>query len=143
MTKVYKSKSTEETRAIGKKIGETLTPGSVLALSGDLGTGKTAFTQGIAEGLQIDEWVNSPTFTVIQQYEGGRLPLYHLDVYRIEDPSELEEIGVDEALFGEGVCVIEWAEMVEEILPENTVHITIEKNLEKGFDYRTVTVEEQ
>lgn len=142
MTTVYESNSTEETRAIGKKIGESLAPGSVLALSGDLGTGKTAFTQGIAEGLLIDEWVNSPTFTVIQQYEGGRLPLYHLDVYRIEDPSELEEIGVDEALFGDGVCVIEWAEMVEEILPENTVHITITKDLEKGFDYRTVTVEE-
>ena len=130
----------EETRAFGKKMGQEARPGQVICLNGDLGVGKTIFTQGFAEGLGIDEPVNSPTFTIVQVYEEGRLPFYHFDVYRIGDIEEMEEIGYDDYFFGNGVCMIEWAELIEELIPENSIHVTIEKDLEKGFDYRRITI---
>ena len=110
-------------------------------MTGDLGVGKTVFTQGVASGLGITEPVNSPTFTIVQVYEEGRLPFYHFDVYRIGDIEEMEEIGYDDYFFGEGICLIEWAELIEEILPENRISITIEKELSRGFDYRRITIE--
>lgn len=112
-------------------------------LNGDLGVGKTIFTQGFAEGLGIDEPVNSPTFTIVQQYDTGRLPLYHFDVYRIGDISEMDEIGYEDCFYGDGVSLIEWSQLIEEILPEHVTEITIEKDLEKGFDYRKIRVEEK
>ena len=117
-----------------------MAPGSVLTLVGDLGVGKTVFTQGLAEGLGILDAVNSPTFTIVQIYEEGRIPLYHFDVYRIGDISEMDEIGYEDYFYGDGVCLIEWANLIEELLPEQYVEIRIEKNLEKGFDYREITV---
>lgn len=105
--------------------------------------GKTVFTQGIAEGLGIDEPVNSPTFTIVQEYESGRMPFYHFDVYRIGDPEEMDEIGFDDYIYGDGLCLIEWADLIEEILPEKRVAIRIEKDLEKGFDYRRITIQER
>ena len=114
--------------------------GQIYTLNGDLGVGKTVFTQGVAKGLGINEPVNSPTFTIIQEYEGGRLPFYHFDVYRIGDIEEMEEIGYDDYFFGKGICLIEWAELIEEILPSDVISITIEKALDKGFDYRKITI---
>jgi tRNA threonylcarbamoyladenosine biosynthesis protein TsaE len=133
--------SPEETYMLGKKIGEAACPNTVYALNGDLGVGKTVFTQGLAAGLGIDEPVTSPTFTILQNYDGGRLPFFHFDVYRIGDIEEMDEIGYDDCFFGGGVSLVEWAEIVEEILPENTVYITIEKDPEKGFDYRKSIVQ--
>ena len=132
----------EETYAIGKSLGETAKPGDVICLNGDLGVGKTVFTQGFAAGLEIAEPVNSPTFTIVQQYDDGRLPLYHFDVYRIGDIEEMDEIGYEDCFYGEGVCLIEWSNLIEEILPKHVTSVTIEKDLEKGFDYRKITVEE-
>ena len=136
------SKSPEDTFALGKQIGESVAPGSVLTLVGDLGVGKTVFTQGLAEGLGISDAVNSPTFTIVQIYEEGRIPLYHLDVYRIGDISEMDEIGYEDYFYGDGVCLIEWAELIYDILPPQYKKVTIKKDVEKGFDYRTITVEE-
>ena len=116
-------------------------PGMVISLTGDLGVGKTVFTQGLAKGLGIEEPVNSPTFTIVQVYEEGRLPLYHFDVYRIGDIEEMDEIGYEDYFYGEGVCLIEWADLIREILPEQMCRVTIEKDLEKGFDYRKITLE--
>ena len=130
----------EDTYALGRQIGKEAKPGDVYTLIGDLGVGKTVFTQGLAEGLGITEPVNSPTFTILQIYEEGRLPFYHFDVYRIGDIEEMEEIGYDDYFFGNGVCMIEWAELIEELIPENSIHVTIEKDLEKGFDYRRITI---
>ena len=130
-----------ETWELVKKAGELAKPGMVIALDGDLGVGKTAFTQGFAAGLGIEEPVNSPTFTIVQVYEGGRLPFYHFDVYRIGDVEEMEEIGYEDCFYGEGVCLIEWADLIREILPEKICRVTIEKDLEKGFDYRKITLE--
>ncbi len=132
----------EDTFALGKELGEKAKPGDVICLDGDLGVGKTVFTQGFAAGLGITEPVNSPTFTIVQQYDEGRLPLYHFDVYRIGDISEMDEVGYEDLFFGEGVCLIEWSGLIEEILPEHRTTVTIEKDLEKGFDYRKITVEE-
>lgn len=137
---IIETYSAQETYDLGKKIGEQLSPGSVLTLVGDLGVGKTVFSQGLAEGLGITEPVNSPTFTIIQIYDGGRLPFYHFDVYRIGDVSEMDEIGYEDYFWGDGVCLIEWANLIEEILPEYYTEITIEKNPEKGFDYRKITI---
>lgn len=134
--------SAEETFALGKSIGEKATAGEVYTLSGELGTGKTVFAQGLAAGLGIREPVNSPTFTIMQQYEEGRLPFYHFDVYRIADESEMEEIGFDEFVYGEGVSLIEWAELIEGLLPEHRIEIRMEKEPEKGFDYRKITMKE-
>lgn len=140
--KIIESYSAKDTFSIGKEIGENATPGSVYTLIGDLGVGKTVFTQGVAEGLGITEPISSPTFTILQVYEEGRLPFYHFDVYRIGDVEEMEEIGYEDCFYGEGICFIEWANLIEEILPENYTEITIEKDLEKGFDYRKITIEE-
>ncbi len=132
----------EETYALGKSLGEAAKPGDVICLNGDLGVGKTVFTQGFADGLSITEPVNSPTFTIVQEYHDGRLPLYHFDVYRIGDISEMDEVGYEDYFFGEGVCLIEWSNLIEEILPDHMTSVTIEKDLQKGFDYRKITVEE-
>ena len=138
--KMMESFSPEETFEIGRKLGEAAVPGQVICLNGDLGVGKTVFTQGFAAGLGITEPVSSPTFTIVQEYEEGRLPFYHFDVYRIADPEEMEEIGYEDYFYGEGVTLIEWANLIEEILPEHYTEIKIEKDLEKGFDYRKITV---
>ena len=134
--------SEEETFALGERIGREATPGQVYTLLGDLGVGKTVFTQGVAKGLGIEEPICSPTFTIVQVYEEGRMPFYHFDVYRIGDVEEMEEIGYEDCFYGEGLCLIEWANLIEEILPEHYSRITIEKDLEKGFDYRKITIEE-
>ncbi|MED9904172.1 MAG: tRNA (adenosine(37)-N6)-threonylcarbamoyltransferase complex ATPase subunit type 1 TsaE [Lachnospiraceae bacterium] len=138
---VYETNSDKETRCLGKTMGEKAVPGQVYTLLGDLGVGKTVFTKGFAEGLDITEPVSSPTFTIVQIYEEGRMPFYHFDVYRIGDVEEMEEIGYEDCFYGEGVCLIEWANLIEEILPQHYTRITIEKDLEKGFDYRRITVE--
>ena len=138
---VIETWSSKETYALGEKIGREALPGQVHTLNGDLGVGKTVFTQGVAAGLGIQEPVNSPTFTIVQVYEEGRMPFYHFDVYRIGDVEEMEEIGYQDYFYGEGLCMIEWAQLIEEIIPENARHITIEKDLDKGFDYRRITIE--
>ena len=140
---VWDSLSPEDTFAIGEKIGREAQPGEVYTLIGDLGVGKTVFTQGVAHGLGIQEHVNSPTFTIVQVYDDGRLPFYHFDVYRIGDVEEMEEIGYQDCFYGEGICLVEWANLIEEILPDSYKQITIEKDLEKGFDYRRITLEER
>ena len=132
--------SEKETFELGKKLGTEAKPGQVYALLGDLGVGKTILTKGFAEGLGITEAVSSPTFTIVQVYEEGRMPFYHFDVYRIGDIEEMDEIGYEDCFYGEGVCLVEWANLIEEIMPENTIWITIEKDLEKGFDYRRIEV---
>lgn len=137
---IIETNSAKETFELGKQLGEKAVPGQIYTLNGDLGTGKTVFTQGVAAGLGIKEPVNSPTFTIVQEYEDGRLPFYHFDVYRIGDIEEMEEIGYDDYFFGKGICLIEWAELIEELLPESIIEITIEKNPEKGFDYRKITI---
>ena len=140
---VIETHDPEETFEVGRKIGMNAKPGQIYTLTGDLGVGKTVFTQGVAAGLGITEPVNSPTFTIIQEYEDGRLPFYHFDVYRIGDLEEMEEIGYDDYFFGQGICLIEWAELIEEILPEKRIEVTIEKDLEKSFEYRKITIEER
>lgn len=140
--KVIETYSPKETWETGRMLGEQTKPGQIYCLNGDLGVGKTVFTQGFAKGLGIEEPVNSPTFTIVQEYEEGRLPLYHFDVYRIGDVEEMEEIGYEDYFFGQGVCLIEWAVLIEELIPEYAVRITIEKEPEKGFDYRRITIEE-
>ncbi len=137
---VRESFSEKNTWQLGYEMGQSAQPGTVICLDGDLGVGKTVFTAGFAEGLGIETAICSPTFTILQVYEEGRLPLYHFDVYRIADPSEMDEIGFDEYAFGSGVCLIEWGSQIEEILPEGTVYITISKDLDKGFDYRKIEI---
>lgn len=136
------SYSAEETFALGQQIGEKASPGEVYTLIGDLGVGKTVFTQGVAKGLGIGEAVNSPTFTILQVYEEGRLPFYHFDVYRIGDVEEMDEIGYEDYIYGAGVCLIEWANLIEEILPEHYREITIQKDLSKGLDYRKICIKQ-
>lgn len=133
--------SPRETFEAGRRLGLSAQPGDIYMLNGGLGAGKTVFTQGIAAGLGILEQVNSPTFTVLQVYDGGRMPFYHFDVYRIGDIEEMEEIGYEECFYGEGLCVIEWAELIEGLIPAAARKITIEKDLEKGFDYRRITMD--
>ncbi|MCI9191181.1 MAG: tRNA (adenosine(37)-N6)-threonylcarbamoyltransferase complex ATPase subunit type 1 TsaE [Lachnospiraceae bacterium] len=137
------SGSPEETFALGKMLGGQSRAGTVFTLTGDLGAGKTVFAQGFAAGLGIGEPVNSPTFTILQVYEGGRLPFYHFDVYRIADVEEMDEIGYEDCFYGEGVCLIEWADMIEEILPESRIRITITKDPERGFDHRSISVKRE
>lgn len=139
--KIYETHSMEETRELGRQMGTAAGPGDVLTLSGDLGVGKTVFTKGFALGIGVTEAVSSPTFTIVQEYHSGRLPLYHFDVYRIGYPEEMDEVGFDDYVYGDGVSLIEWAELIEEILPEKRTRIMIEKDVEKGFDYRKITVE--
>ncbi len=138
---IYETNSAKETHELGKRIGSNAKKGQIYTLEGDLGVGKTVFTQGVADGLGIKEPISSPTFTIIQEYQEGRLPFYHFDVYRIGDVEEMEEIGYDDYFFGDGMCLIEWANLIEEILPENVITVKIEKDLEKGFDYRKITIE--
>lgn len=133
----------EETFSLGERIGRDAVPGQVYCLDGDLGVGKTVFSQGFAKGLGIEGPVNSPTFTILQQYEEGRLVLYHFDVYRIGDLDEMDEIGYEDCFYGDGVCLIEWSDKIRELLPPDAVQIRIEKDLTKGFDYRRVTVEDR
>lgn len=137
----YDSLSVKDTYDIARKLGEKACAGDVVCLVGDLGVGKTLFSQGFAKGLGIEESVNSPTFTIVQVYEEGRLPLYHFDVYHIEDSEEMEEVGFSDMIYGEGVCLIEWADMISDILPEHYINIVIEKDLQKGFDYRRIVIE--
>lgn len=137
------SYSEKDTWELGFSLGEKAGAGQIFTLMGDLGVGKTVFTKGLARGLGITEPVNSPTFTILQIYEEGRLPLYHFDVYRIGDVEEMDEIGYEDYFYGDGVCLIEWADLIEEILPEHYTQIQIEKDLEKGFDYRRITVTER
>jgi tRNA threonylcarbamoyladenosine biosynthesis protein TsaE len=138
--RTIESFSEQETYQLGKSLGENARAGRVFSLVGDLGTGKTVFTKGLAEGLGIDEPISSPTFTILQIYDGGRLPFYHFDVYRIANLDELDEIGYEEYVYGEGVCLVEWANLFPEMMPHSFTEVTIEKNMEKGFDYRRITI---
>ena len=137
---IIQSKQPKDTFELGKKMAKEAKPGDVICLLGDLGVGKTVFTQGFAEGLEIKEPISSPTFTIIQEYDEGRIPFYHFDVYRISDVEEMDEIGFEEYVYGDGVCLIEWANLIEEILPKNLKVVTIEKDLEQGFDYRKIII---
>lgn len=139
---IIESYSPEETFALGERIGHEAKPGQVCTLVGELGVGKTVLTQGVAAGLGITGPVNSPTFTIVQIYEEGRLPFYHFDVYRIADVEEMEEIGYEDCFYGQGLCLIEWANLIEELLPDRYTEIRIEKDLQKGFDYRKITLTE-
>ena len=138
---MIESFSPEDTFKAGEQLAKEARPGDIYTLNGDLGVGKTIFTKGMARGLGIEEPVTSPTFTILQEYESGRLPLYHFDVYRIGDVEEMEEIGYEDCFYGQGVSMIEWANLIEEILPEHYRRVTIEKNPEKGFDYRRILLE--
>lgn len=137
---VIETNTERETYELGVKMGESSLAGQVYTLVGDLGVGKTVFTKGLAAGLGITEPVSSPTFTIVQIYEEGRLPFYHFDVYRIGDIEEMEEIGFEDYIYGGGVCLIEWADLIREILPEHFTEIKIEKNLVAGFDYRRISI---
>lgn len=139
---VIESFSEKDTYDLGVEMGRRAKPGEVYTLVGDLGVGKTVFTQGIAKGLEIDEPICSPTFTIVQVYEEGRMPFYHFDVYRIGDIEEMDEIGYEDYFYGQGLTMIEWANLIRDILPRKYKEITIEKDLEKGFDYRRITIEE-
>ncbi|MBO5618305.1 MAG: tRNA (adenosine(37)-N6)-threonylcarbamoyltransferase complex ATPase subunit type 1 TsaE [Pseudobutyrivibrio sp.] len=141
MIEIIETNSAEETEALGTKLAKEAKAGQVFTLIGDLGVGKTVFTQGFAKGLDIDEAICSPTFTIVQVYDSGRIPFYHFDVYRIGDVEEMDEIGYEDYIYGDGVSLIEWANLIEEILPDRYTRVTIEKNLEKGFDYRKITIE--
>ena len=138
---IFESFTPEDTFTIGKKLAETVRPGEIYTLNGDLGVGKTVFTKGLAAGIGIKEPVTSPTFTILQEYESGRLPLYHFDVYRIGDPEEMDEIGYEDYFYGRGICLIEWAELIEELIPEEAFAVYIEKDLDKGLDYRRIRIE--
>lgn len=130
----------QDTRAIGKRLGQSAKSGMIYMLNGDLGVGKTVFTKGFGEGLGISCPINSPTFTIMQIYEEGRIPFYHFDVYRIADLEEMDELGYEEYFYGEGVCLIEWAELILDLIPENAIEVHIEKDLDKGFDYRRIRI---
>ena len=130
----------QDTRILGRQLGESCQPGDIVLLHGDLGVGKTVFTKGFAEGIGIGEPVSSPTFTIVQVYETGRMPLYHFDVYRIADVEEMEEIGYENYFFGNGVCLVEWAELISEILPDHCIDVTISKDLSQGVDYRRICI---
>lgn len=142
MIEIFETHSPEETEDLGRRLGAAARPGQVFTLIGDLGVGKTVFTQGFATGLQIDEPICSPTFTIVQVYDSGRLPFYHFDVYRIADVDEMDEIGYEDYIYSEGVSLIEWANLIEDILPDRYTRITIEKDLQQGFDYRKITLEQ-
>ena len=137
---IRETNSEKETYELGFQMGTEARPGDVYTLVGDLGVGKTVFTKGLAAGLGIQEPVSSPTFTILQEYEEGRLPFYHFDVYRIGDVEEMDEIGYEDYFYGDGICLIEWADLIREILPEHYKEIRIEKDLDKGFDYRRIEI---
>lgn len=140
---IIESYCAEDTYGIGMEIGKKAEAGQIICLYGDLGVGKTVFTQGLAKGLGIEEAVQSPTFTIVKEYEDGRIPFYHFDVYRIGDIEEMDEIGYEDYIYGKGICLIEWADLIKEILPEHYKKVVIKKNLEKGFDYREIQIEEK
>ena len=142
MSKVIEINSPEEMLSLGRDIGAKAVPGEIWALNGDLGTGKTVFAKGVAAGLNIEEDISSPTFTIVKEYHSGRLPLFHFDVYRIGDIDEMDEIGYEDYIFGDGISLIEWADIIEDLLPEDINRILIEKDPEKGFDYRRVIIDE-
>lgn len=139
MMKEFKTFSQEETIEIGKALGRLLNTGDIVCINGDLGTGKTVFTNGIAKSLGIKEHITSPTFTIVNEYS-GRVPFYHFDVYRISDSEEMFEIGFEEYLYGEGIVVIEWADIIKDILPTEVIQVTIQKNLELGIDARIIEI---
>ena len=141
MEKIIETADPEETFKLGIALGLSANPGDIYTLNGDLGVGKTVFTKGVAEGLGVIDNVNSPTFTIVQVYESGRLPFYHFDVYRIGDIEEMDEIGYEDYFYGDGVCIIEWADRISELIPQNAKKITIEKNLEIGLYYRKITLD--
>ena len=143
MTRTIETNREKETYELGVQMGRDALAGQVFTLVGDLGVGKTVFTKGLARGLDIEAPISSPTFTIVQIYEEGRLPLYHFDVYRIGDVEEMDEIGYEDYIYGEGVSLIEWANLISDILPEHYTQIRIEKDMEKGFDYRKITIEEK
>lgn len=132
------SYSEEDTKSLAYMTAKEARKGDIFTLDGDLGAGKTVFAKGFAEGLGITEPVTSPTFNIVKEYEGGKFPLYHFDVYRIEDPDEMTAIGYEEYFFGDGVCLVEWSSQIEELIPENAIRITIRRDLQKGEDYRTI-----
>ncbi len=136
-----KINSLAETMEYGKKIADMLKPGDILCLSGNLGAGKTTMSKTIIKELGVTDTVTSPTFTIVHEYQ-GRLPVYHFDVYRIDDIEEMYEIGYEEYFFGEGVCIIEWAEKIEEIIPAEAMHITIEYgNVSQNDEERIIKTE--
>lgn len=135
---IFESMSAEDTFNYGVRLGQEAAPGTIICLDGDLGTGKTVITKGIAKGLGITEPVSSPTFTVVQIYTEGRLPLYHFDVYRIEDPMEMEEIGYEDYFYGDGITVVEWSDMIGDLIPPEAIHIRLSKRIERGFEYRLI-----
>lgn len=139
---VIETNSSKETYDCGYRMGQEAKPGQIICLEGELGVGKTVFTQGFADGLGVDEPICSPTFTIIQEYTQGRLPLYHFDVYRLGSCEEMDEIGYEEYFYSDGVCLVEWGNLFPELFPENTTYVRIEKNLDKGFDYRAITIQE-
>ncbi|SFB21492.1 tRNA threonylcarbamoyladenosine biosynthesis protein TsaE [Acetitomaculum ruminis DSM 5522] len=138
---IIETNSYEETFELGRKMGQEAKPGCVICLNGDLGCGKTVFTQGFAKGLGIEGGVLSPTFNIVLCHDEGRLPLYHFDVYRIGDIEEMYDLGYEEYIYSDGVCLIEWADMIKEILPEERIDIHMERDLEKGLDYRKIVIE--
>lgn len=138
---IIETTSQKETFEVAQKLGEMANPGDIFTLHGDLGVGKTVFSQGFGKGLGIFEPINSPTFTILQVYDSGRLPFFHFDVYRIGELDEMDEIGYEDCFYSNGVSLVEWAELIEPLIPEHAIHVTIEKNLEKGFDYRKITIE--
>ena len=135
------SKGREETFSIGKSLGEKARPGQIFTLDGELGVGKTVFAKGFAEGIGVEEAITSPTFTIVQEYQSGRIPFYHFDAYRVADPEEMYEIGFEDYLFGEGVCMIEWASLIEDILPEKIIRVKIRKDSSCDFDHREILIE--
>ena len=139
---LYKSNSPKDTEKIAAEFAKTLTSGDVICLNGDLGVGKTAFVQGLAKALGVSEYVSSPTFTIVNTYN-GKFALNHFDVYRISDSEEMFEIGFDEYVYGDGISVIEWPELISDILPDKRFDITITKNLDLGIDYREITIEKR
>lgn len=137
------SNSSKETYEIGFRLGREAQAGDVICLEGELGTGKTVFSQGFAAGMGIDEIINSPTFTILKEYHEGRLPLYHFDVYRIGSDDEMDEIGYYDKIDGDGVCLIEWPSIIRDILPEHFTKIIIEKNTDFGFNYRKIIIDKK
>ena len=140
MIREYEALSEADTFELGRRLGLSAGPGEIYCLCGDLGVGKTVFAKGFAEGLGVKDTVSSPTFTIVKEYDSGRLPLYHFDVYRISDSDEMYELGYEEFFFGSGVCLIEWAELISELIPEGAVKIEIAKLAAKGFDYRSIKI---
>ena len=138
MQQVYITNSAQETEQLGEKLGRVLTPGAVLAYTGDLGAGKTAFTRGLARGLEIPERITSPTFTIVNEYEGGRLPLFHFDMYRLGSSDELFDIGWEDYLVRGGVCAVEWSENVDDVLDVDTIRVDIRRG--ESDDQRCITV---